>query len=72
MSKKIIRKGDIVRIRHNSSYHQFRENELVVVQETYPLHEDDPQYLKCANRETHWMVNVSDVTLFERNPNLDD
>jgi hypothetical protein len=72
MSRKIIGKGDIVRIRHNTSDHFFKENELVVVKETYPLYEDDPEYLKCANRETHWMVNMEDVTLFERNPHPDD
>ena len=72
MSRKVIGKGDIVRIRHNTSDHQFKENELVVVKETYPLHEEKPEYLKCANRETHWMVNMSDVTLFERNPHPDD
>lgn len=74
MSRRFIGKGDIVRIRHNESLHQFKENELVVVKETYPLFEDEENitHLKCANRETHWMVMLSDVTLFEKNPNPED
>ena len=73
MSRKKIGKGDIVRIRHNTSAHQCKENERVVVKETYPLYEEeDITHLKCANRETHWMVMIEDVTLFERNPNPED
>lgn len=72
MDKKIILRGDIVRIRHNESLHQFKENELVVVKETYPLWNDSPTSFKCVNRQTHWMVCLGDITLFERNPDREE
>lgn len=73
MYEKRIGRGDIVRIRHNTSQHQFKENELVVVKETYPIDEEENiTHLKCANRETHWMVMIEDVTLFDKNPNADE
>lgn len=66
--KKIIRKGDIVRIRHNSSGHYFPENTLGVVLETHPRFEEVPVRLKVATAKEWWYVGIEDVTLFKRKP----
>lgn len=72
MSQKKIRKGDIVRIRHNTSCHQFPENTLGVVTQTFPLWDDEPTSFEVTTREDFWRVNIEDITLFKRNPNPDE
>lgn len=72
MSQKKIHPGDIVRIRHNESLHQFLENELVVVKKCFPRNAEVPHYFECANRTKSWMVEIGDLTLFKRNPNWDE
>lgn len=67
MGQKQISKGDIVRIRHNNSGHQFKENTLCVVLETYPKRSENPNRFKCATRTEWWYVDISDITLFSRN-----
>lgn len=46
MSQKTIRKGDICRIRHNTSEHGFAENTLVVIKECRPKGRSSQIYLK--------------------------
>lgn len=70
--KKIIRKGDIVRIRHNGSGHYFTENTLGVVLETYPPRQEVPTRLKVGTRTEWWYVGVEDVTMFKRRPRTED
>lgn len=73
MSQKVIRKGDICRIRHNNSGHAFPENTLVVIKECYPKRAEISTRLKAATRNEWWWVEPGDVTLFERgNYNEDD
>lgn len=72
MSQKKIRRGDIVRIRHNESMHQFKENELVVVKKCFPPYAEFPTHFNCANRTDCWLVLPDDITLFKKNPNADD
>ena len=72
MSQKRIHRGDIVRIRHNESAQQFKENELVVVKKCFPLYAEFPTYFECANRTSFWRVMLEDITLFKRNPDWDD
>ena len=54
MSQKQIRRGDIVRIRHNNSGHQFKENTLGVVLEVYPKRVEYPDRFKVATRTEWW------------------
>lgn len=72
MSQKQIRRGDIVRIRHNNSGHQFKENTLGVVLEMYPKRVEYPDRFKVATRTEWWYVDIKDITLFSRNKNEDD
>jgi len=66
MSQKTIRKGDICRIRHNTSSHQFPENTLVVIKECRPLRAEYPTLFKAATRYEWWWVSIDDITLFKR------
>ena len=66
MSQKTIRKGDICRIRHNTSGHQFPENTLVVIKECYPKRVEYPNRFKAATRTEWWWVSIEDITLFKR------
>lgn len=72
MGQKKIRKGDIVRIRHNNSGHQFKENTLGVVLEVFPKRVEYPNMFKVATRKEWWYVDLNDITLFLRNRNNDD
>lgn len=72
MSQKQIRKGDVVRIRHNTSGHQFKENTLGVVLEVYPKRVEYPDRFKVETRTEWWYVDIKDITLFSRNKNEDD
>lgn len=69
--KRVFHLGDIVRIRHNQSFHQFKENELVVIKKVFPKYEECPAHCLCANRTDHWMVKVEDFTLFRKNHDED-
>lgn len=70
--KKVIKRGDIVRIRHNNSGHYFPENTLGVVIETHPYNAELPTRLKVATHTEWWYVGVEDVTLFKRGPKIDE
>lgn len=72
MSQKQIHKGDIVRIRHNTSGHQFKENTLGVVIEVYPKRAEFPNRFKVSTRTEWWYVDINDITLFSRNKNWED
>lgn len=66
MSQKTIRKGDICRIRHNTSEHGFAENTLVVIKECRPKRAEFPNLFKAATATEWWWVDIADITLFER------
>ena len=72
MSQKQIRRGDIVSIRHYNSCHQFIENSVCGVLDTYPKRSEFPDRFKCATRTEWWYVDIKDITLFSRNKNEDD
>lgn len=67
--KKKIGKGDVVRIRHNKSFHGFKENTLGVVKECFPKRTEFPDRFRVVTRIEWWYVDICDVTLFKRNPN---
>lgn len=66
MSQKTIRKGDICRIRHNTSLHGFPENTLVIIKECRPRRAKFPHLFKAATAKEWWWVDIADITLFER------
>lgn len=72
MGQKNIYKGDIVRIRHNTSCHGFKENTLGIVTETFPLREDEPTSYEVTSHDDYWRVNPEDITLFKKCPNPED
>ena len=72
MSQKQIRRGDSVRIRHNNSGHQFKDQLLIVGLDTYPKLAEFPDRFKCATRTEWWYVDIKAITLFSRNKNEDD
>ena len=56
MSQKTIRKGDICRIRHNTSLHGFPENTLVIIKECRPRRAEFPHLFKAATAKEWWWV----------------
>ena len=70
--KKQIKKGDIVRIRHNNSGHRFKENTLGIVMDTFPKRVEYPDRFKVATLYEWWYVGIEDITLFRKYKNEDD
>lgn len=71
-TKKNIKLGDIVRVRHNISCHQFKENTLGIVKEVYPRYSETPKRYKVVTDYDWWWVDPYDITLFERCRNEED
>lgn len=72
MAQKIIKLGDIVRIRYNNSAHGFPINTLGVVKECRPKRSDNPNLFKVAIKNDWWWVDIDDLTLFSRVKEEDD
>lgn len=72
MSFKQIRKGDIVRVRHNNSGHGFKENTLGVVKKCFPKKCEYPTRFIISSGKEWWYVGIEDITLFKRVNNDDD
>lgn len=72
MTQKRIRKGDIVRVRHNNSGHGFKENTLGIVKKCYPLKSELPDRFIVVSKDDWWYVGVEDITLFKRDKNSND
>lgn len=72
MAQKQIRRGDIVRIRHNNSGHGFKENTLGIVKKCFPLRSEYPNRFVVATADEWWYVEIEDITLFKRDKNAED